>query len=159
MLTCTTEVSCPQEQAFPYVTDPSRFGEWQRDVLDGRTEGDGPARGRHPMRHAAAYRPSGTLARLGDHPRDPPNTWCLRGMDGPIRATVHVPVDPIDGAQRSRVTINIHFEGSEFDASAGGRPEAPEPQRVCPDAPIVHGCSADNQIWWSVWRSAPTSAC
>ena len=111
MLTCTTEISCPPERAFSYVTDPSRFGEWQRDVLDGCTEGDGPV---------AAGTRCVTRRRIGLAARslvseithlDPPNTWCLRGVDGPIRATVHVTVEPIEGAQRTRVTIAIDFEG------------------------------------------------
>jgi hypothetical protein len=42
---------------------------------------------------------------------DPPRTWGVRGIDGPIRAEVDVTIDPLDEGQRSRVTIAIDFEG------------------------------------------------
>lgn len=44
---------------------------------------------------------------------DPPRTWGVRGIDGPIRATVNVTVDPLDDGRRARVTksIELDFEG------------------------------------------------
>jgi hypothetical protein len=41
---------------------------------------------------------------------DPPRTWRVRGIDGPIRAIVDVAVSPI-ADDRSRVTIAVDFEG------------------------------------------------
>ena len=35
----------------------------------------------------------------------------MKGIDGPIRATVDVTVDPCDNAQRSQLTISLDFEG------------------------------------------------
>jgi hypothetical protein len=35
----------------------------------------------------------------------------VRGVDGPIRAIVSVTVDPIDAGRRSRLTIDLDFEG------------------------------------------------
>ena len=41
---------------------------------------------------------------------DPPRTWGVRGIDGPIRAIVDLTVEPLaDG--RSRLTIAVDFEG------------------------------------------------
>ena len=40
----TMEIACPPEQAFAYVTDPTRFGEWQRDDVSGAWQGDEPPR-------------------------------------------------------------------------------------------------------------------
>jgi len=42
---------------------------------------------------------------------DPPRTWGVRGLDGPIRATVEVTVEGLDGGRRSRVSIDVNFEG------------------------------------------------
>jgi hypothetical protein len=42
---------------------------------------------------------------------DPPTSWAVRGIDGPIRAIVDVTVEPINGSSRSRVTIALEFEG------------------------------------------------
>jgi hypothetical protein len=41
---------------------------------------------------------------------DPPRTWGVRGIDGPIRAAVDVLVGPVTGS-RSRLTISVDFTG------------------------------------------------
>jgi len=41
---------------------------------------------------------------------DPPRTWGVRGIDGPIRATVDVTVEPLADT-RSRLTIAVDFDG------------------------------------------------
>ena len=41
---------------------------------------------------------------------DPPRTWGVQGIDGPIRATVDVTVEPLT-RDRSRLTISVDFEG------------------------------------------------
>jgi hypothetical protein len=41
---------------------------------------------------------------------DPPRTWSVRGIDGPIRAAVDVTVEPL-GDDRSRVSIAVDFTG------------------------------------------------
>jgi hypothetical protein len=41
---------------------------------------------------------------------DPPRTWGVRGLDGPIRAIVDVLVEPLADS-RSRLTITIDFQG------------------------------------------------
>ena len=107
----SVEVGCPAETAFAYVTDPTHFHEWQRDVVSGRTEGD-PARvGSRCV----------TNRRIGGRERtatqeltaiDPPHRWSVHGIDGPVRADVDVRIEPLDGNTRSRVTISLDFFGS-----------------------------------------------
>jgi hypothetical protein len=41
---------------------------------------------------------------------NPPKTWGVRGIDGPIKAIVDLTVEPLT-AQRSRLTIAVDFEG------------------------------------------------
>lgn len=38
---------------------------------------------------------------------DPPTRWAVHGIDRPIRATVNVTVEPLDGGAQSRVTIEL----------------------------------------------------
>ena len=38
----TIEIARPPDEVFSYVTDPSRFSEWQEDAARGRLEGVGP---------------------------------------------------------------------------------------------------------------------
>ena len=96
---------------FAYVTDPSTFSEWQTGVVDGNIEGDKtPGIGSKCM----------TTRRIGGRERpvtseitklDPPTSWAVHGIDGPIRATVDVTVEPVNANARSRVTITLDFEG------------------------------------------------
>ena len=77
---------------------------------------DGPADGTQPpavgaqcvttRRIGGANRPStGELVHI-----DPPRTWQVRGIDGPIRAAVYVLVEPVTDS-RSRLTISVDFTG------------------------------------------------
>ena len=107
----TIEVDRPPQQVFAYVTDPSRFAEWQGGVVSGRMDQDGPhgpgARCVTVRRIGFAERP--TTAEVTH--TDPPRTWGVRGIDGPIRARVSVMVDPLDAGRRSRVAIDVEFDG------------------------------------------------
>jgi hypothetical protein len=42
---------------------------------------------------------------------DPPNTWGVRAIEGPIRAIVDVTVSPVQDGRRSRVKIDLEFTG------------------------------------------------
>jgi len=106
----STEVDRPAEDVFAYATDPTRFPEWQTGVVDGHMDGSGVpvvgARCLTTRRIGFADRQSTSeLAHI-----DPPRTWGVRGIDGPIRAVVDVTVEPL-GARRSRLTISVDFAG------------------------------------------------
>jgi uncharacterized protein YndB with AHSA1/START domain len=110
----SAEIDCPAAEVFACATDPARFAEWQKGVVDGHM--DGPASGSQvpavgakcvtTRRIGGANRPS--TSELTDI--DPPRTWSVRGTDGPIRAAVDVLVEPVTGS-RSRLTISVDFTG------------------------------------------------
>jgi uncharacterized protein YndB with AHSA1/START domain len=104
-LVSTIEIARPPEEVFAFATDPRRFPEWQRDVV--RVEMTGDSRFNTTRRFAGAER---TLVQeiVRD---DPPRTWAAKGLDGPIRATASITVEPLDGGARSRVTFTLEFEG------------------------------------------------
>ena len=85
----SAEIGRPAAEVFACATDPSRFSEWQRGVIDGHMErpagaGDGPAVGARCVttrRIGGASRPA--ISELVDI--DPPRLWGVRGIDGPIR--------------------------------------------------------------------------
>jgi uncharacterized protein YndB with AHSA1/START domain len=112
MATSTSiEVDRPAAEVFAYVTDPSRFPEWQNGVIDGHRQGDGPPavgdKCVNTRQIGFAKRP--VTSEITSF--DPPRTWSVRGIDGPIRAAVDVNVEPLDKGERSRVTITIDFTG------------------------------------------------
>ena len=110
----SAEIGRPAAEVFAYATDPARFSQWQKGVMDGHMDGAGsgtqaPAVG---TRCVTTRRIGGTnrastseLAHI-----DPPRTWGVRGIDGPIRAAVDVLVEPVTGT-RSRLTISVDFTG------------------------------------------------
>ena len=105
------EVARPPGEVFAYVTDPSRFGEWQWGIVSGRMEEDRPpAVG---SRFTTTTRIGGTeqTATLEITEINPPTSWAVRGVDGPVRVIVSVTVEPLDDGAWSRVTLALDFEG------------------------------------------------
>ena len=110
----SADIDRPAPEVFAYATDPARFSEWQKGVVDGHMDGsaDGtgtPAVGTRCLttrRIGGANRPATSeLVHI-----DPPRTWGVRGTDGPIRAAVDVLVEPLTDS-RSRLTISVDFTG------------------------------------------------
>jgi hypothetical protein len=110
----SAEISRPAAEVFAAATDPARFKEWQKGVTDGHLDGPG-SDGQPPAVGARCV----TTRRIGgaDRPStselvlfDPPRAWGVKGIDGPIRATVDVQVEPVT-ASRSRLTISVDFTG------------------------------------------------
>jgi uncharacterized protein YndB with AHSA1/START domain len=107
----SAEIARPPEVVFSYVTDPSRLAEWQESVVSTRVEGSGPP--------GVGSRVTQTR-RIGRGERtmtseiteiSPPTSWAVRGVDGPVRGMVKGTVEPLDDGARSRVTIELAFEG------------------------------------------------
>ena len=107
----TVEIDRPPDEVFAYVTDPSRFPEWQTDVVSGGIEGG---------HEQAVGSKCVTTRRIGRAERtttqeitelSPPSRWSVRGVDGPVRADVDVEVVPLDDGSRSRVTVSLQFIG------------------------------------------------
>ncbi len=110
----SAEIERPAAEVFACATDPTRFREWQKGVVDGHM--DGPANG---TQSPAVGAKCVTTRRIGGGKRsstaelvhiDPPKTWGVRGIDGPIRATVDVRVEQVTYS-RSRLTISVDFTG------------------------------------------------
>src|SRR3954468_16062912 len=97
----SVEVARSQQDAFAYVTDPSRFAEWQAGVTGGSMEGaTNPTIGAKctTTRHIGGAERASTseLTKI-----DPPRSWAVHGIDGPIRARVDVAVVSLDAGARS----------------------------------------------------------
>ncbi len=105
----TVEIDLPPEVVFPFVIDPTRFPVWQPAVLAGQLDRD-----------VCVGAVCTTTRRIGGRPREihsqiteyrPPHHWADHGTDGPIRGIVTVDVEPLNDGTRSRVTIDVDFEG------------------------------------------------
>ncbi|SCL49040.1 SRPBCC family protein [Micromonospora chersina] len=100
----TIEIARPPHDVFAYATDPSRFAEWQADVV-GVQVGD--------AEFTTTRRINGTERAMRQRitHNDPPHRWAAQGIDGPVRPHATITVEPLDGGTRSRVTFTLDFEG------------------------------------------------
>jgi uncharacterized protein YndB with AHSA1/START domain len=109
-LTSTIEIARPQEEVFAYVTDPTRFAQWQGDVVRVDVEdGYRPAVG---ARFTTTRRVGGAERTMTQAVTELsyPRRWAVEGVDGAIRPSASITVEPLDGG-RSRVTFTLDFAG------------------------------------------------
>ena len=107
----SVEIARRPEEVFAYLTDTDRLTEWQDGLVSARSEaGEGFAVG---SRIATTRRVGSTERTMTMEVTEasPPTSWALRGIDGPIRATVRGTVEPLADGERSRVTIQLDFAG------------------------------------------------
>jgi hypothetical protein len=106
----STVVDRPAALVFAYATDPARFAEWQQGVTGAHLEQPGPAQvGTKCLTTRRIGGASRTVTSELTH-IDAPRTWGVRGIDGPIRATVDLTVEPVTETS-SRLTITVGFDG------------------------------------------------
>jgi carbon monoxide dehydrogenase subunit G len=129
----TIEVGRPPDEVFGYITDPSRFTEWQDGVVSGHLDNDDPL---GPGARCVTVRKIGFTQRPVTSEVthvDPPRTWGVRGIDGPIRATVNVSVEPVDGGRRAKVSIDVDFTGHGIGKLLVPLVVRPQARREMPD--------------------------
>jgi uncharacterized protein YndB with AHSA1/START domain len=105
------EIDRPPQEVYAYVTDPSRFPEWQDDVVRVRVEGGRPpgVGTRFTTTRRIGRVEQTTIQEITE--RTPPRRWSCRGVDGPFRPGADITVEPLGVGTRSRVTIALDFQG------------------------------------------------
>lgn len=105
------EIARRPDDVFAYVTDPSHLPEWQESVVSVHPVGEAAlAAGATKVVVTRRVGPR-ERAMTVELTRDPPRSWTVRGIDGPVRAIVQGTVEPVADGERSRVTIALDFEG------------------------------------------------
>jgi uncharacterized protein YndB with AHSA1/START domain len=109
-IVASAEISRRPEEVFAYVTEPSHLPEWQESVVSVETADSAPAGGgsRAVITRRVGPREVEMTAEITV---DPPRNWSVRGVDGPVRGNVKGTIEPLEGGARSRVTIELDFEG------------------------------------------------
>lgn len=106
----STVVDRPAAEVFDYATDPAHFHEWQQGLLEGHLDPPGPAQvGTKCVTTRRIGGASRTVTSELTH-IDAPRRWGVQGIDGPIRATVDLTVEPLTETS-SRLTIAVDFDG------------------------------------------------
>jgi len=121
----TIEIDRPADDVFGFVTDPSRFPQWQKDVV--RVAVPHPGTPGLGERFATSRRIAGAERSMTQEVTEfapEARRWAVRGVDGPIRPHATVTVEPLDGGTRCRVLFALDFE-----AHGVGVPLAPVVRR------------------------------
>jgi hypothetical protein len=104
------EIARRPEDVFAYATEFSRFPEWQGGVVSAHPQGEAPLA---VGSRAAVTRRAGprTLPRTEEVTElNPPRSWTVRGVGGPLVAIAKGTIEPLDDGERSRLTIALDFE-------------------------------------------------
>jgi uncharacterized protein YndB with AHSA1/START domain len=105
------EIARPPADVFEYATDLSRYPEWQRGVGSARLQGNGPIRAgsRAVMTRRVGPRMVEYIEEIAE--LDRPRTWTVRSVGGlPVNAIAQCAIEPLDGGERSRITIRLDFK-------------------------------------------------
>jgi carbon monoxide dehydrogenase subunit G len=110
-ITNTVEIARTPDDVFAYLTDISRFTEWQDAVVSAKPFDDGPmkAGSKATMTRRMGKREQTFTTELTDW--NPPRSYAFRGIDGPVRPIGKGTLEPIGDGQRTRFTFSIDFEG------------------------------------------------
>lgn len=104
------EVARSPEDVFAYLDDLARHAEWQDQLESVRVQTEGPT---HVGTRALETRRMGRRTMTSTYEiteHDPPRSFAFRAIDGPVRPVGRGRVEPA-GEGRSRVTVELHFEG------------------------------------------------
>lgn len=107
----SVEISRRPEDVFTYITDPSHLPEWQESVVRVKTDASVPTGGgsRAVVTRRVGPREIDMTTEITD--LEPPRSWRVRGVDGPVRGNVEGTIEPLDDGARSRVKLELNFEG------------------------------------------------
>lgn len=106
----SVDISRRPEDIYSYVTDPSHLPEWQESAVSVRPLGDAPmgVGSRMVVTRRIGRREFPMTMEVTE--LDPPRSWHMRGVDGPIRGDVHGTIEPLGDGERSRLTLDLDFE-------------------------------------------------
>ena len=107
----TVEIARSPQEVFAYLDDLRRHGEWQAQIVEVTSGSDGPTRvgSRATEKRRVPGGPREFTYEIVEH--DPPRAVSFRVIDGPVRPVGTVRVEPLDEGARSRLTLELDFEG------------------------------------------------
>jgi uncharacterized protein YndB with AHSA1/START domain len=107
----SVEINRRPEDVFAYVTDPTRFHEWQDAVVSATPQGSGPTQqgSRITLTRRMGKREQTMTSELTEY--SPPQSYAFRVLDGPVRAFGKGRFQPVGEGDRTRFTFELDFEG------------------------------------------------
>ncbi|MDI3405873.1 SRPBCC family protein [Streptomyces cavernicola] len=107
----TIDIDCRPEEVYSYVTTPSHLPEWQESAVSAHEVGDAAMGVGTKVRVTRRIGRREIPMTMEVTEFDPPRSWHLHGIDGPVRGEVQGTIEPLDDGRRSRLTLDVDFEG------------------------------------------------
>lgn len=106
----TIDIDRSPEDVYAYVTDPSHLPEWQESAVSAHQVGEIPigVGSRVEVTRRIGRREFPMTMEVTEF--DPPRSWTMRGIDGPVRGRVHGTIEALAGGSGSRLTLDLDFE-------------------------------------------------
>ncbi|MEU7282003.1 SRPBCC family protein [Streptomyces sp. NPDC045431] len=106
----SVEIARRPEDVFAYLTDPTHLPEWQESAVAATPVGDAPVGvgSRVMVTRQVGRRRMPMTMEMSEF--DPPRSFRMDGVDGPVRGHVKGTVEPVGDGERSRVTLDLDFE-------------------------------------------------
>jgi uncharacterized membrane protein len=111
MIKSSIEIDRPPEQVFAYLDELDKHSEWQDGLISSRIVTEGPVGvgTRVADTRQVPGGPREMTYEITEH--DPPRKSAWRGLDGPVRPSGSVVVEPIDDGTRSRISLELDLQG------------------------------------------------
>jgi uncharacterized protein YndB with AHSA1/START domain len=104
------EISRRPQDVFSYVTNSAFFPEWQESAVSVRREGDAPLTVGSTVTVVRQVGPRKMSSTEEITELNPPRSWAVRAEGGPLMAIAKGTIYPLDGGERSRLTVAFEFE-------------------------------------------------
>ena len=108
----SVEINRSPDDVFDYLDQLERHGEWQDAIVRTSDVTAGPVRVGSRATDVRRL-PGGVKTKVTyeilEH--DPPRGTRFRGTNGPVRVVGAVTVEPLEGGARSKLTLELDFEG------------------------------------------------
>jgi uncharacterized protein YndB with AHSA1/START domain len=111
MISSTIEINRRPDEVFAYVAELDRLSEWQDAIVSVRKEPAGPTRvGTRAieLRRTPVGRRE-IVTEVVEY--DPARRLVVRGLNGPVRPTVTLTFEPVDGGTRTKYTVGVELIG------------------------------------------------
>ena len=107
----TVEIARSPQDVFAYIDQLDRHGEWQDQIVNVKVDTEGPTRvgTRATETRRVPGGPRQFTYEITEH--DPPRRASFKVLNGPVRPVGSISVEPAGDGSRSRVTLELEFEG------------------------------------------------
>jgi uncharacterized membrane protein len=108
----SVEIARTPEDVYAYLDKLDKHGEWQDTIVSTKIDSDGPVRvgtRATDRRRVPGGMKVNTTYEIVEY--DPPRRTRFQVINGPVRPAGTITVEPLDDGTRSRLTLELDFQG------------------------------------------------